>query len=258
MFANIVAAALIGAVGGGLGGLLGGLLDKVLSRGKPAAKRKYNVGAVVGVVVGMGVLNTTDLRDRLARVINPPSRAEAFGQDLLSIPKVRKQIHGKTPQEVQVITQRLSAAGMLKLDDTLLVKRAQLVSQMLASADERVCGGFAAGSLTGDDFMKMMAVLSEEQRAWWFKVIRSAVEAEVGATPVTPQRAPTEEQIATAMAELQTKLSKEDQPRFANNLGALAGLPPAEACWTIRLLYSLVSNASGTTQATAARALMMQ
>ena len=67
MSADIIAAALIGAVGGGVGGLLGALLDKLLSRGKAASPRKFNIGAVIGVVVGMTTLNATDLRDRLAR-----------------------------------------------------------------------------------------------------------------------------------------------------------------------------------------------
>lgn len=59
------------------------------------------------------------------------------------------------------------------------------------------------------------------------------------------------------MAEIQKELPDAEQPRFANGLANLGGLPPAEACWTIRILYSLVVKSAGATQATLARALMM-
>jgi hypothetical protein len=254
MIANIVAGALIGAVGGALGGLLGAAFDNLRGRGNPASPRKHNSGAIVGVVIGMAVLNATGLRDQVARVIDPPSPIEAFGQEMVSIPGVKARIRGKSPQEIQAITQGLSAAGMLKLDDAGLVKRAQLVSKMLTNIDDATCAKFAAGSFTGDDFVRMMGALPMDEQTAWFKLIRAAVEAEIGGAPEVLSHSP--EQIASALSSIGSGLPEEEQSRFNNNLAALSSAPPAEACWTIRTLYSLVSGSSGGTQATVARALI--
>lgn len=255
MFASILASAFIGAVAGGVGGLLGAILEKVFKRESVAGKR--NLGAVVGVVLGITIANQTGLRDQLARAIDPPSAMDRFGEEIVSIPGVKQRISGKSPQEARAVTQNLAAAGMLKLDDSSLVRRAQLVSQMLTKTDEQLCEAFATRKISDEDFMRMMSALSDEQRESWFSLIRAAVAAEVGANPVLPQRAPTPDQIAAAIAEIEKPMPKIDQDRFGTNLGALATLPSPEACWTIRSLYSGVCHSTGLTQSTLARALLM-
>jgi hypothetical protein len=254
VFASILAAALLGAVGGGLGGLLGSFLEKVIRNPKSVAAGKRSYGALVGAIVGMTVANAPHFRQSVAQVISPPSAVEKFGQDLLAIPQVQERIRGKSPREVQSITQSLSAAGMLKLDDGILVTRVHLVDDMLSRADGRFCAAFAKSTLNGDDFMRMM---TDEQKGQWFRIVRAAVEAEVGVRPSSAPPPPTADQIAQALSELQAAMPASDRSRFASNIGALVSLSPTEACWTVRTLYSLVDKASRPKQAVLARALMM-
>jgi hypothetical protein len=257
MLANILAAAILGALAGGIGGLIGALIDKFLRAGRPTRNQKWNFAAVLAVVAAIGATNSPVPRERLARLISPPTPVERFGEELIAIPQLKERLHGKSAAEAQMITQQLSAAGLSKLDDQKLIERVHLVSRLLTTADERLCAAFATGKIAPSELMDLLGKLPKEDMAHWFGIVRAAVEAEVGAVPVTPRAALTQQEIGDAMTELVKELPGDDGAQLLGRIGSLATLEPAAACATVRSLYTLVEKTQGPQTASVARALVM-
>jgi hypothetical protein len=255
---ELVAAALIGAALGAMTLAVLTLPRRLNGHGSGFGPRVLLVGTVITVALFFVVTRFTGAVPLVASLISPPSESEAVGQRLMALPQVQAQTRGKSPAEVQTLIARMSSAGLPRLDSADLVTRAKVLSKIMQSVDEPTCAGIATGVAPPEILAQLLDKLPAGDRAAWFTISERAVEASVGARPPTTEPPLTEEQVLAAMTALRETIPEAERATFDEHMGRLAELPQAEACATIRTLFTLVSAASGTTQAVAARMLVMQ
>jgi hypothetical protein len=243
---------LAGALAGALGALVGSGLAKTLKVDSRLANALTTV-CVVGFIL---VANATHVGKRLARLVSPPSPIDEFGEQLLELPGLKSRVAGKSPVEVQAITQALSKAGMVRISDELLITRARVVAELLAKVDEDRCARFAVGTMAGDDFIALLEALPKPSQASWIRLSRAAIDAELAEAIAPP--APSEEAAAAAFSAVAQPLSGPDKLRLGTNLQSeLGSLPPADVCWTVRTLYAGIIGVASPHQAVLARLVVL-
>lgn len=253
---NIIASALLGAVGGAVGALVGTAVQKEQPAAQGARTPFGTIGGLAGAMIAVAIASSTGLKDRLADFISPPSALERFGRAMLALPGVKERVAGKTQAEVQAITHQLSAAGVVKLSDSDLLARVRLVQQMLDGTTEAICGRFVKGSASQAEVVAIMNVLPAEPQGEWFALLTRAVQAEVSGEP-GPQL-PTQDELTPAMAKVLAQFPEPERAPFAEALGKLATMSDEDACRTSKQLNRAVLALTGPEQALVARALVMQ
>jgi hypothetical protein len=254
---RIVSAVAFCGVGGAIGGLIGAMKDRKIWVANPRGIPKFTYAKIVALVGAIAAIPAAGLEDRLARAAFTPGEVELLGKEVLTIPALQERVRDKPAAEVRAITQQLATAGFSKLDDDSVLQRAQIFAHLLAQADTPVCGGLAAGNISGEDLMQLIAKLPPEERKAWLKTARTAIELEVASPARTAAPAPTTEQVGTALHDLIASLPRDEAYRLLNNLDDMKKLAPAEACWTGRRLYELMNQAAPPLRSVLARAMAL-
>lgn len=253
----IVSAVAFSGIGGAVGGYIGAIFDRRIWSANPRGRPKFKYAKIVAIVGGIAAIPVAGLEDRVARALLPPGEVELFGKEVLNIPALQERVRDKPAAEIRATIQQLAAAGLPKLGDDSMLLRAQIFAHLLAQADTPLCGGLAAGNVSGEDLMQLIAKLPPEERKGWFKTARTAIEIEVASPPRTAGPAPTAEQVGMALHELTAGLPREEGYRLFNNLGGMKKLAPAEACWTGRRLYELINQAAPPLRSLLTRAMVL-
>ncbi|HEX2572633.1 MAG TPA: hypothetical protein VH877_24000 [Polyangia bacterium] len=244
-------------LGGAIGGLIGASKDRKIWSANPRGRPKYTYAKIVAIVGAIAAIPAAGLEDRVARATLPPGDVELFGKEVQAIPALQERVRDKPAAEVRATVQQLATAGLSKLDDDSMLLRAQIFAHLLAQADTPLCGGLAAGTISGEDLMQLIAKLPAEERKGWLKTARAAVELEVASPARTAAPEPAAEQLGQALYQLTLDLPRDEANRLFKNLGDMKKLAPAEACWTGRRLYELINQAPPPVRSLLARGMAL-
>jgi hypothetical protein len=135
---------------------------------------------------------------------------------------------------------RLSAAGMFRLDDSLLVRHAAAVSAMLSAAPERDCAALARRPTLNEVVRHPVFVLTLDPQ-----LSKGIVnDLFLGANAELGKQQPlhvTAEQATQAMAELLRRLPPSQRKRLVSALAPPEAVDPAEVCWAGQTLFGGVA-----------------
>lgn len=143
--------------------------------------------------------------------------------------------------------------GLPRLDSTSLIRRVELLGQMLGSADERVCAALARGNPSEVQMTVALGGLDSAALDDWMGVLAKSMVAAVQnhAAPGVGQ-----DEVSDAIQSVLERLPAEESERLVNGLGAIDRASDADACWTGRVLYREVVALAEPERGTLARGLV--
>lgn len=145
--------------------------------------------------------------------------------------------------------------GLPLLDSVTLVRRVELLHQMLTSAEEPLCAALARGNPSDAQMTLAMATLdSAALDDWMGMVVKSMVAAIQG----PEAQAVGEDDVADALQQIVERLPGTEGERLMNTLGAIGDASDEEACWTGRVLYREILALGAPERLTLARGLVQQ
>jgi hypothetical protein len=173
---------------------------------------------------------------------------------LQAVPGVKEQFQGLDPAVARATGAKLALRGALRLTDDQLMRRAQLMGEILQVLDEHNCAEQLRGG-RGTIDPALRKIRPESLRAW-YDLAAAAMTAEVqGAPPPSPR--PTEEELGTAFLEIIELLPAEEAGRFQQAFDDLQKTKDADACWALRTLVGSIPKVSATSRPALVRLLVL-
>ncbi|MFM0073485.1 hypothetical protein PQQ86_20230 [Paraburkholderia sediminicola] len=177
--------------------------------------------------------------------INPFSKtspayreAEEFHQWLLDNRKLADEVGAVGPVDKLLRSGQMVNSGMARLPTNLLEQRLSSVNKILASLDTHMCSKYIKGKMPESEFQSYAFPVIEsfddaEAKAWFF-INKSAIEAQLGRSPIIVLSAEDAKQTilktANSMYEPQSRA-------FVSGLANLKTESDEDACATARTLY---------------------
>lgn len=160
-------------------------------------------------------------------------RIERHGARLMSVPAIDRALRSAPSEAAALeIARELTARGVRRLDDALLLQRAVLFSAMLGELDDTHCAALSRGTATQEALL--LALKDPAALNAWFDMTFEAAVAEV---EQRPEAELTEVQVEQAVASLRRELPKDEADRVLNAIMQPADLPDRELCRATRTLY---------------------
>jgi hypothetical protein len=126
--------------------------------------------------------------------------------------------------------QNMSAQGLPRLEDSLIIVHSTLTGRVLASTDPQTCSAIATGTATSQQMYTALLALDAVSIQRWLGIQRRAFNLAVNQQGEAP---PTEEVGARAFAALVDRMHPADAERF--QAWTEMSAPPAEEnCWAMR------------------------
>jgi len=236
----IIWAGLSGAVAGAIMAGVEGLLAK--TAGERIGRRARHALATAAFLLVFLPLREYPGRYELLARLSPllPARLafqlriEQHGRRMMEVPGVERMLRAAPSKAAALdVMKQLTAKGIARLDDTMLLQRAILFSRMLAVSSEASCAAFARGAPTEDLLMSALQA-DPAMLDGWFNMTFQAAVAEVEQRPV-PQLS--DAQVDRALAALRARLPGDQATRVLAALGGPDKLSDRDLCWAARTLY---------------------
>ena len=150
-------------------------------------------------------------------------------------PAIRDQLRGLARSGAGDSVQLLVSQGLVRLTDSMLIRRLQLMSVMLDKTDEAICSAMSRGTPGNGQMTLAMAKLEGQDLEDWAALI---VEAQIATLERRPARAVTPEALAQSVQATIASLPDSDAARLTNIFARFQTASNAEACWAGRALFA--------------------
>ncbi len=230
---------IVGAIGGALGMVaafgvwrLGGLKNRW--------SRARGIFAGVGAVAFLQPPVMEKAR-AVAEAISPTAQGRFLAQ-LEGYPAVKKWVLASASlgsDEVRRRSAELSAKGIRKLDDDMVVRRAAILAKVLDLQDEAACANLARGV---GDASGALSLTNAETRGEFQHIAWSAMDAQLRGLPDRTYR---EAELEAAIDKAVNGMPDESVTRLAEVLRAPANASDRDLCWAWRTLHVKALGLSG-------------
>ncbi len=186
---------------------------------------------------------------------------QAMMVKLLEHPQISAMIkQNKNKQSLFELSKQKAQQGLVRLDDDMLVLRAELMNKVYAGMSDGACCQMIRGRMeTSEDALRVMenamAGLTDEEIVQWFDFSYQALAADFDGLPV---KALSPEAIQMALTEVVSGIDGPKREAFANALQNPSESSDADLAWAYRTLFSSISKMQGPNKFILARAVVTQ
>lgn len=149
-------------------------------------------------------------------------------------PAIRNTLRGLARSDAGDSVQALVAQGLVRLDDSTLIRRMQLMSVMLDGSEESICAALSRGTPGGGQMTLAMAELDGPDLEDWAALL---IEAQIASLEQRPARYVTQEVLAHSVQAAMAALPDAQEARIRSILGRFATASDGDACWAGRALF---------------------
>jgi hypothetical protein len=149
-------------------------------------------------------------------------------------PEMRSTLRGLARSGAGDSVQSLVAHGLVRLDDSTLVRRMHLMSVMLDGSEESICAALSRGTPGSGQMTLAMAELEGPDLEDWAGLL---IEAQIASLQQRPARYVTQEVLAHSVQAAIAALPEADEARMGAVLGRFATASDGDACWVGRALF---------------------
>ncbi len=236
-----------------------------------AALSLLSVGGTVAKLAGFGFIQSgstlISVADSMPNPFPPSSPSHrhylAYMRQLEALPGFQERILAeKSDQETAESSAAMAAAGLLRLDNTMLVTRMKVMVALLEAAEADECIYLVNGAESGmplysesggslhDVLMRVLGRLHESDVADYFAVNLQATNAVLSGNPEKDTSLIEED---NAMQELFTLIPRADQVLLKQILAKQDSATPDESCWANKTLLANAMRTSEPARGTLAR-----
>jgi len=130
--------------------------------------------------------------------------------------------------------QLLVAHGLVRLDDSSLVRRMELMSVMLDLSDEPICAAMSRGTPGSGQMTLAMAKLEAPDLEDWAALL---IEAQIATIEQRPARSVSQEVLSNSILGAIAALPDSEEARITAILGRFQAASDRDACWAGRVLF---------------------
>ena len=149
-------------------------------------------------------------------------------------PAMRSTLRGLARSGAGDSVQSLVAHGLVRLDDSMLVRRMHLMSLMLDGSEESICAALSRGTPGSGQMTLAMAQLEGPDLEDWAGLL---IEAQIASLQQRPARYVTQDVLAHSVQAAIAALPEADEARMGAVLGQFATASDGDACWVGRALF---------------------
>jgi len=149
-------------------------------------------------------------------------------------PEIRNTLRNLARSGAGDSVQLLVAGGLVRLDDSLLIRRMELMSLMLDGSDETICAALSRGTPGNGQMTFAMAELKGQDLEDWAGLL---IEAQIASLEQRPARHVPPEAFARGVQTAMANLPDNEQTRITTIMSQFQTAPDAEACWAGRVLF---------------------
>jgi hypothetical protein len=181
------------AAGGVLGGAIAGTLAFTIGKRLPEKVRIIIIAGAVAAVVPFIRPMGEWLDLRLG-----PRALRQFTERLAASPEIKEAVRARAPAGVigPGDGARMVGAGLRRLEDDRVVRRAVLYGRILTVADVPTCAAIERGSVAREKIWGAVDALTPAEQDEWVELLFAAMEAEVNKRPPPPLRSDDDRQQA--------------------------------------------------------------
>jgi hypothetical protein len=149
-------------------------------------------------------------------------------------PEMRNRLRGLARSGAGDSVQSLVAHGLVRLDDSTLIRRMQLVSVMLDGSEEAICAALSRGTPGSGQMTLAMAELEGPDLEDWAALL---IEAQIASLEQRPAHYVTPKVLGHSIQAAIAALSDTDETRMTAILGRFEAASDGDACWAGRALF---------------------
>lgn len=149
-------------------------------------------------------------------------------------PEMRSTLRGLARSGAGDSVHYLVAHGLVRLDDSTLVRRMHLMSAMLDGSEESICAALSRGTPGSGQMTLAMTELEAPDLEDWAGLL---IEAQIASLEQRPARYVTQEVLAHSVQAAVAALPDADEARMGTILGQFATASDGDACWVGRALF---------------------
>ncbi len=149
-------------------------------------------------------------------------------------PKIRRRLRGLARSGAGDSVQSLVAQGLVRLNDSTLIRRMELMSVMLDGSEETICAALSRGTPGSGQMTLAMAELEGPDLEDWAALL---IEAQIASLEQRPARHVTQDVLAHGVQAAIAALSDSDETRMTAILGRFQAASDRDACWAGRALF---------------------
>lgn len=149
-------------------------------------------------------------------------------------PEIRNTLRNLARSGAGDSVQALVAGGLVRLDDSLLIRRMELMSVMLDGSDEAVCAALSRGTPGSGQMTLAMAELEGKDLEDWAGLL---IEAQIASLEQRPERRVAPDGFARGVQTAMANLPDEEQTRITAIMSRFQAASDADACWAGRVLF---------------------
>jgi len=149
-------------------------------------------------------------------------------------PEIRDTLRSLARSGAGDSVQLLVAQGLIRLNDSTLIRRMELMSVMLEGSDESICAALSRGTPGSGQMTLAMTELEGPALDDWAALL---IEAQIASIEQRPARHVTQDVLAHSFQAAIAALPDSDETRMTDILGRYQGASDRDACWAGRALF---------------------
>jgi hypothetical protein len=149
-------------------------------------------------------------------------------------PEIRDQLKNLARSGAGDSVQLLVAQGLVRLDDSSLVRRMELMSVMLDLSDEPICAAVSRGTPGSGQMTLAMATFEAADLEDWAALL---IEAQIATLEQRPVRSVSQEVLANSIKGAIAALPDSEETRMTAILTRFQAASDGDACWAGRVLF---------------------
>lgn len=150
-------------------------------------------------------------------------------------PAIRDQLRNLARSGAGDSVQTLVSEGLVRLTDSMLIRRLQLMSLMLERTDESICAALSRGTPGNGQMTLAMAKLEGQDMEDWSGLL---IEAQIATLERRKVRGVTPEVLAQSVQATIASLPDSEATRLRIIFSRFQTASDAEACWAGRALFA--------------------
>jgi len=149
-------------------------------------------------------------------------------------PEIRNTLRALARSGAGDSVQILVAQGLVRLEDSSLIRRMELMSVMLDGSNETICAALSRGTPGSGQMTLAMAELEGQDLEDWAGLL---IEAQIASLEQRPARHITAEVLAHSLQTAIANLPDNEQTRISSVMSQFQTATEADACWAGRVLF---------------------
>lgn len=149
-------------------------------------------------------------------------------------PEIRNTLRDLARSGAGDSVQALVAQGLVRLDDSSLIRRMELMSVMLDGSEVTICAALSRGTPGSGQMTLAMAELEGQDLEDWAGLL---IEAQIASLEQRPARHVGAELLAHSLQTAIANLPDNEQTKISDILGQFQTASDGDACWAGRVLF---------------------